>query len=262
MSFRDFLRKITASRSLPDLWEAQQTAMAHYGFTRLFYGLTRSRTATSLGDPDDFVILTNFPRSYREPFLTRGLYRHAPMVRWALHNEGPCSWDILPEIIAQGPDTPEVRQVIAFNIAQGVTSGLTLSFPSNSQRLKGAIALVPPAGTDQAQVDAVWSDYADDIQTLNEVAHLKVLSLPHPGPADGLTERQREALEWVGDGKTTQDIATLMGVSQAMVEKHLRLAREALGVETTAQAVLKAAYANQIFVIRAGAPKPGDLTKG
>ena len=64
-----------------------------------------------------------------------------------------------------------------------------------------------------------------------------------------LTGRQREALEWVGEGKTTQDIATIMGLTQATVEKHLRLAREALGVETTAQAVLKASYQNQIFVI-------------
>jgi len=35
------------------------------------------------------------------------------------------------------------------------------------------------------------------------------------------------------------------------VEKHLRLARENLNVETTAQAVLKAAFLNQMFVIEA-----------
>ena len=43
----------------------------------------------------------------------------------------------------------------------------------------------------------------------------------------------------------------LMGLTSATVEKHLRLAREALGVETTAQAVLKAAFANQMFVMDA-----------
>lgn len=46
------------------------------------------------------------------------------------------------------------------------------------------------------------------------------------------------ALDVVGDCKTAQDIASLMGLSAATVEKHLRLAREALDVETTAQAVL------------------------
>lgn len=46
-----------------------------------------------------------------------------------------------------------------------------------------------------------------------------------------------------------QDIALLMGLTPATIEKHLRLAREALNVETTAQAVLKAALQNQMFVI-------------
>ena len=52
-----------------------------------------------------------------------------------------------------------------------------------------------------------------------------------------------------GDGKTTQDIAFLLGLTAATVEKHLRLAREALDVDTTAQAVLKAAFYNQMFVL-------------
>jgi LuxR family transcriptional regulator len=45
-----------------------------------------------------------------------------------------------------------------------------------------------------------------------------------------------------------QDIATIMGLTPATVEKHLRLAREALNVDTTAQAVLKAALQNQMFI--------------
>jgi DNA-binding CsgD family transcriptional regulator len=74
------------------------------------------------------------------------------------------------------------------------------------------------------------------------------MTLPYSG-ARHLTRRQREVLQWVGDGKTTQDIALLIGLTPGTVEKHLRLAREALDVETTAQAVLKAAFYNQMFII-------------
>ena len=86
-------------------------------------------------------------------------------------------------------------------------------------------------------------------QVMNDVAHLKILTLPQNTAKHALTPRQREALQWVGDGKTTQDIALLMGLTAATVEKHLRLARESMGVETTAQAVLKAAFTNQMFVM-------------
>lgn len=66
-----------------------------------------------------------------------------------------------------------------------------------------------------------------------------------------MTKRQREALEWVGDGKTMQDTAMLMGLTVATVEKHLLLARDTLAVDTTAQAVFKASFSNQMFVLEA-----------
>jgi len=132
-----------------------------------------------------------------------------------------------------------------------VTAGYTISFKSVSARSKGAISLAARAGTTQDEADAIWAEHGDDILLMNNVAHLKILSLPYRPPNRSLTKRQREALEWVGDGKTTQDIALLMGLTVATVEKHLRLAREALSVETTAQAVLKAALHHQMFVIEA-----------
>lgn len=78
--------------------------------------------------------------------------------------------------------------------------------------------------------------------------HLKLLTLPNSG-LRRLTKRQNEVLQLVGDGKTTQDIAVILELTAATVEKHLRLAREALDVDTTAQAVMKAAFYNQMFVV-------------
>ena len=98
-------------------------------------------------------------------------------------------------------------------------------------------------------MDAAWIEHGDDIIVLNTITHLRILSLPYTAPARALTKRQREVLGWVSDGKTMQDIALLLGLTAATVEKHLRLARESLSVETTAQAVVKAAFQNQMFVL-------------
>jgi len=68
---------------------------------------------------------------------------------------------------------------------------------------------------------------------------LKLSSLPHYTGEVVLTKRQREVLEWIGDGKTTQDTAIILGLTPATVEKHLRLAPEALHVDTTAQALFQ-----------------------
>ncbi|MEP4433769.1 MAG: LuxR family transcriptional regulator [Hyphomicrobiales bacterium] len=248
---RSYLHYISNTKSLEELWTAHTSKMADYGFDRLLYGFTRFRTNTSLGDPEDFVILTNHSHAYTDVFLGDGLYFHAPMVRWALEHEGAGSWKMLSDMIDTQTMSDAEKKVFAFNQSMDVTAGYTISFKAVSARSKGAIALTATPGMSQADADAVWEEHGRDIHLMNNIAHLKILTLPYTPPNRSLTNRQREALEWVGDGKTTQDIALLMGLTSATVEKHLRLARESLSVETTAQAVLKAAFHNQMFVLEA-----------
>jgi LuxR family transcriptional regulator len=244
-----YLEELTDAKTLEALWAMHSERMAEYGFDRLIYGFTHYRSETSLGDPNDFLILSTHDKEYIEAFINGGNYFHAPMVKWALENEGACSWRFMHELIAQDALTPNENRVVEFNQKMDVVAGYTISFKSVSARSKGAIALTGRRGLTQDDVDAIWEAHGRDIILANNVAHLKITSLPYAPPTRGLTKRQREALQWVGDGKTTQDIAVLMGLTPATVEKHLRLARESLNVETTAQAVLKAAFQNQMFIV-------------
>lgn len=249
MSLRKYLLGVADSQTIEELWEAHLAKMAEFGFDRLLYGFTRYRTSTSLGDPSDFIILTNHSPEYTKVFLDEGHYFHAPMVHWALENEGAKSWRLLADMERTKTLSAPERRVLEFNRDMGVTAGYSISFKSISARSKGAIALTARADIDQAAIDAVWDVHGTDITLMNNIVHLKILTLPYTPPNRALTARQKEVLEWVGDGKTAQDIALLMGLTAATVEKHLRLAREALDVETTAQAVLKAAFSNQMFVL-------------
>lgn len=243
------LNTLLNAPSIEELWDMHVAQMAEYGFDRLIYGFTRYRTPTSLGDPDDFVLLSNHTPEYMDTFIGDGLYHHAPMVRWALENEGACSWRVMAEMLETETLTAQERKVVDFNASMGVTCGYSISFKSMSPRTKGAIALTAHADHDQAACDKLWEEHGENIILLNNIVHLRILTLPYEAPGRSLTKRQKEVLGWVGDGKTVQDIALLMELTPATVEKHLRLARDALSVETTAQAVLKAAFQNQIFVL-------------
>lgn len=248
MTLEEYLLFVTHAASLEELWPVHVAQMETYGFDRLIYGSTRFSTRTSLGDPEDFIILTNHGSDYLNGFMTQGLYFHAPMVRWALENVGASSWRIAQDKLKNSELSKQAIEVMEFNARLNMTAGYTVSFPSGSQRHKGAISLAARPGLSQDEVDAIWQDCGREITIMNNVAHLKIISMPYVPPNRALTKRQREVLEWVGDGKTTQDIAVLLGLTTATVDKHLRLAREALSVETTAQAVLKAAMHNQIFL--------------
>ncbi len=248
LNFIDHLEAITNAPSVEELWELHSTRMARYGFDRIILGYTRYRTTSSLGDPQDWVVLTNQTPEYMRAFIDEGMYFNAPMVRWAMENDGACSWSWVAQNIdslSQG----ELRTV-EYNRSMGVTAGYTISFRSVTARTKGAVALTAKKNMTQEQVDGIWEKHGRDITLANNVAYLKLLTLPYARHRQ-LTKRQREVLEFVGDGKTTADIAYLMNLTPATIEKHLRLAREALDVDTTAQAVLKAAFYNQMFVIDA-----------
>ncbi|TCP40991.1 LuxR family transcriptional regulator [Rhodovulum marinum] len=246
----DHVRAIVATRTVEELWSLHTRKMAEFGFDRLIYGFTRFRTANSFGDRDDFFVLSNLSEDYMRTFIDDGMYRDAPMVRWAAEHEGACSWRELKDRYARGELTPAEVRVVEFNRSMGMSAGYSIAFSDISVRAKGAIGLVARCGMDQDAVDAMWDRHGSEILLMNDVMHLKVQNLPCSSTRPPLTPRQREVLEWVGDGKTAQDIATILGVTPATVEKHLRLARETLDVETTAQAVLKAWFQNQIFSAR------------
>lgn len=243
----DYLDALVRETDIQKVWALHCKAMHGFGFDRLIYGYTRFVTANSFGEFDDAIFLTNHDPAYFERFITERLFLHGPMMRWARDHAGACSWGALwnnPEGL-----TEEERRIIAFNRQMNVTAGYSISFGDPFPRSFGLIALAARPGLDQASVDAIWQADGRQIEAMNHMMHLKIQSLPHHTARGTLSQRQREVLEWVGEGKSNLDIATILGVSVPTVEKHLRLAREKLGVETTAQAVLKASFQNQIYLL-------------
>ena len=243
----DYLRDLAASTTLEAVWERHCQQMARFGFDRLIYGYTRIVAEAPTVELDDALFLSNHDPAYFKRFIGEKMFVHAPMTRWARAHHGASSW----RSTWTDPNhlTDDERRVIAFNRQMNVTAGYTISFADPSPRSFSVMSLAARDGLSQAEVDARWQTDGAEIEVMNQMAHLKILSLPHTTMRARLSRRQREVLEWVGEGKSNQDIATILGVSVPTVEKHLRLAREKLGVETTAQAILKASFQNQIYVL-------------
>lgn len=242
------LDQILHAASIEECWSLHTAAMGAFGFDRLLYGFTRFKPPNALGNLDDSLILTNHDPAYVREYIEGGLYRAAPMVRWAAEHVGAQSWSLIAERLATGTPSSDEKRVAELNRRFGVLAGYSLAFRESSVRAKGGIGLCASPGRTQAEVDRLWQVHGRAISVLNTVFHLRASALPYV-TRKMLTPRQRETLEWVGEGKTTQDIAQIMGLTAATVEKHLRLARETLDVDTTAQAVLTASFRNQIFVV-------------
>lgn len=241
------LSALIAKTSIEEVWSAHCAQMAQFGFDRLLYGFTRFKTTTSFGDRQDALILSNHDPEYLERYFTNDLFRNAPMVRWAEQNAGACSWSIIREHAANGGMSAASLKILELNREFRVDAGYTISFKGLTAGGFGAIGLAARRTLRQEQVEKTWERYGDQIIFANNIMHLRILTLPSPNRRR-LTDRQREVLQWVASGKTIQEVGELIGRKPATVEKHLRLAREAMNADTTAQAVLKASIQNQIFM--------------
>ena len=241
------LTRIAEAARISEVWDLSVTHFAKLGFCRVNYGFTQFRAARSVGDPDDALFLTTADESYAQHYFNNGFYARTPAFRWAQNNQGACTWTWVRDAFLAGRLSPEEIETVRQNVAMGIVAGISISFPETSTRAKGAMGLIADPGLDHVAVDQIFASHRDEILAVAHMMHLKLIQLPLAGRRRALTARQREALEWVADGKTTQDVALLMAVSVAMVEKHLRLARESLSVDTTAQAVAKASLMNLIF---------------
>lgn len=244
----EYLDQVLQATTVEEIWALHVRRMAEFGFDRLLYAFTRFKPMNALGNPEDSLILTNHPASYVDEYVHGGHYKSGTMVRWVSEHVGAKSWRLISERVALGNLDQGELKVLDLNRRYNVVAGYTIGFREISVRAIGGIGLCAKPGLTQDDVDEIWEEHGRDITVMNNVIHLRISALPHTS-GKPLTARQREALEWVGDGKTTQDIATIMGLTPATVEKHLRLAREVLDVGTTAQAVLMASFRNQIFVL-------------
>jgi DNA-binding CsgD family transcriptional regulator len=247
LSILSLLVRIAEATSASAVWGHAVGYYASKGFSHINYGFTRFRAMRNIGDPDDAMFLTSADDSYAALYFRNGFYAKTPAFRWAQSNEGACTWTWVREAYLAGRLTAEEVETVKQNQSMGIVAGISISFPETSARAKGAMGLIADPGLDADAVDKIFADQKDELLAVAHTMHLKLIQLPFSNRRRALTTRQREALEWVADGKTSADVALLMGVSAAMVEKHLRLAREALSVDTTAQAVAKAALMNLIF---------------
>ena len=241
--------RILKANSYGGVWALLLEGLGFFGITAVRYGLTRSRYGMSLGDLQDILFLSSMGAQDFTDYIETSLYRRSPHYRWMAENDGAVSWGWFVTEARTGRLMSDERAFLAEMEAAGQPAGYLLSFPSDTTRLKGGLGMMGQRGWTQAQMDALWARHGEAIEAMCIAAHLNIMRMPLPGKRNPLRPRQREILEWIADGKSMLDVAVLTGLSIATVEKHLRGARGALDVETTAQAVARAALLGQLFVV-------------
>lgn len=240
-----FLEQILTADSVDQVRTAYLDATAAFGFTNTFYAARFMLNLPSSLTHNHSVIITNLaPDLVDKIRISRG-GQTSLWAQWVNRNSGEISSEALIRKLSIGreeppPEMQAIRQA-------GLEAAQFLSLRDKVLRSIGAVVVNPWQGASHQDVSELWEKGGREIRTLSWVVHMRLATMPLSDQQSRLTPRQREVLEWRSAGKTVGEIATIIGVTPATVEKHLRLARDSLGVPTTSQAILKAHLTHELF---------------
>lgn len=243
-----FLEKLVEAESAKQVGQCYGNAIAHYGFSNFIYVARFMLHVPSAVMRENVEVLSSAPKELVEGLMVDGVIPRSPWARWSQENAG----DVATRTLLQRTDDRardfKPGKAVALMQERGMLSGRLISLKDKVVRSHGAVFLNPHAGANHDDADRIWSESHRELTLLSWVMHLRMATIQRHEHSAPLTERQQQVLEWSSAGKTVGEIATIIGVTPATVEKHLRLARSAMGADSTAQAILKAHLTHQIFM--------------
>lgn len=242
------LEHVLAARSAEGLWQQFVERMAGLGLPHVSYYSIRIVEAGDDRRVDDYLFLTSCAPSLLQEILSQGAFASVPMYRWMAANRGSESWDWMQQSRQAGRLSETEERMLDLFARHGHVSGYAVSLGDSVQQVRGGLLISGALRMDQPALDAIWRQHGAVVEALAGLLHLRMATLPYHPPQHVLTQRQREVLEHIAVGRTTQEIAAALGLTRATVEKHLRLARKALAARTTPQAILLASSRRQIFL--------------
>jgi len=232
--------------SIDDAWKILRNIAYSCKIDHMIYGSNRLRRVGDFGNAADSYFLSTLPKDLMGRFVDDELYRHLPVSIWAMQNKGVVSLKHGSDLYNSGSIDGDMAEAQQLFMDAGVTGGYVISFNEPGSAEAAALCYISMQHA-QEIMDDIWNENGAVLQTYATLFNLRVASLPVPLRGKNLTARQKEVLQWAARGKTTNEIATILGLSVATIEKHLRQAREAFSVNTTLQAVLYAQITSQEF---------------
>lgn len=201
------------------------------GFESFFFSL-RVPVASNLAER---FTATNYPSHWLERYAERDYRSIDPIERHAAEHTIPLDWASIDT--TDSPERERLEHFLADAASAGLRSGLTVPiYGTHGERslLSFATDREPEHTTSQVSEaiprSVIFATYLHEaaIGVFNE--HIR----DHQRT---LTNRERECLTWIANGKTTAETAALLKIAERTVSFHLQNAVEKLGVNNRSQAV-------------------------
>lgn len=229
-------------RSYEEFVDALQTADDELAFERIARRVTERIGfrwfAYLYLTGDTRALVSSYPKFWTRRYFDVGYERVDPIIQHASRINDVFVWDRRSPRISR---TREQRLFFDEATSFGIMSGTTVPIKCGFGRV-AAFTLATDEGL--ASTDRLVANARDVLQLIGIYFHTHVAARLHmkskAGARSILTQRERQCLAWVAQGKTAAEIALLVGISPRTVMFHLENARGKLNASSVAHCVAEA----------------------
>lgn len=228
------IRAINAAQTTQQIISYTVNFTQHYGFSRILIGQLVSPASVSY---DDIMYITNYPQELQAERMDMFAVHHDPIAKAALVSTRPFRWEE-----AMRYATSLGRKVVEMAANYQILDGYT--FP-----IRGLYSIPGGVSFSGEKVDLSPRDL-QEVELFAQTVYVKLEELEGPFPYQevvNLTPRESEVIQFVASGKTSAEIAKILGIQEDTVNKTIQRAGAKLNTTNRAHTVAQAIAKRQIF---------------
>lgn len=180
------------------------------------------------------VFLGRFEPRWSARYVARQYAGPSLIARRMLRDATPYSWS---DVLERGPTDPAQDRILE----EAREHGLHVGYFTPVRWTDGSYAAVVVAGANADIADPLCRTMIEVLSSYYYAEARRLLASEKSSPK--LSVRQRDCLLWVRHGKSSVDVAEILGISVSTVDEHISEACRKLEVRTRVQAVVNASLA-------------------
>ncbi|UPK31059.1 autoinducer binding domain-containing protein [Bradyrhizobium sp. 195] len=181
-------------------------------------------------------LISSYPKSWTRHYFREGYDSIDPVLQEPRNTRRMFLWDGRE---ARSAKSTKERRLFDDALSFKIRTGLTVRIPSSQNQFAAFTLAVDDRSLGLDRFIETSQDMLETV-ALNYHAHVSARigrASIVGGMESSLTQRERQCLAWISDGKTMQDIAALLGIKPRGVKFHLDNARRNLAALTLSHAV-------------------------
>lgn len=212
------------------LFEVVKSTASKLGFDYCAYGM---QSPLSIAEPKT-IMLNNYPEAWQKRYVKQQYVRVDPTVQHCMLSLQPLVWS------SQSANTQSQKDFWE----EARSYGLNVGWAQSSRDFIGTRGMLTLArSADQLSEKEQKAQYTN-MYWLSQTVHSSIAKIVNDAEFAQfnlyLTNREKEVLRWTAEGKTSAEIAQILGVAERTINFHLCNSMQKLNVNNKISAAIRA----------------------